>query len=121
MEDIAVARRTLRPNALRRIPKAIVQSLLWGTGALVVVLLAAGLWLQPHDSPLQWIQPSTMWMVMYVFFSPWPLVYIFAQYHNQHTLLDHIARRVKSGERIPMPPTGVLSVPILIDDDAGRY
>lgn len=121
LEDVAAARSLIRARAVRRIPGAVLRALAVSASVMLGLVLVVGVWLQPAQFPAQLLEPSTVGMVLFLFITPWPLVLVFGDYHDQRALLGHITWRLQSGEQIPMPAQGVLAVPLLITDDSGRY
>lgn len=119
-EDVATARVVIRARAMGRIPGAVLRALAVSASVVLGLVLIFGVWLQPAQFPAQLLEWSTVGMVLFLFTTPWPLVLVFGDYHDQRALLGHITWRLQSGEQIPMPAQGVLAVPILINEDQGR-
>ena len=118
LEDVAAARTVIRARAMGRIPGAVLRALAVSAAVMLGLVLIVGVWLQPVQFPAQLLEPSTVCMVLFLFTTPWPLVLVFGDYHDQRALLGHITWRLQSGEQIPMPAQGVLAVPLLINEDS---
>ena len=115
--DIADSRRYIRQQAIRRVPRAIVQGLATGVAVLTGLTLLGWIVLKSKDYPGGLLSHSTAIHILTFFATPWPLVHIFAQYQDQRYELKRVEERLRSGESIPMPAGGVLDIPPLPHPD----
>jgi hypothetical protein len=112
LNEVITAKQELRSAVPKGLWRAILFTVVWGTGAAVFFVMTT--WLTSLFDPIK--STSTYWIVgtfSFLFFGSWPIIDFVRTFlfHQRH--LTAIENRIRAGENVPRPNKPLnLSTPV---------